>query len=79
MSGRDWLDVEMFFNSVCDERDALQSDLATAEQDSRQKQARIERLEGVVKGTLRIAAHEAASEIENLRADQLFTKAPEVK
>ena len=40
----------------------LESDLATAEQDSRQKQARIERLEKAVKelrNALRIAAHEA--------------------
>ena len=35
--------------TVAKQIEQLESDLATAEQDSRQKQARIERLEGVVK------------------------------
>ena len=35
--------------TVVNQLERLESDLATAEQDSRQKQARIERLEGMVK------------------------------
>lgn len=44
-----WLVRKSTTQVLCEKVERLESDLATAEQDSRQKQARIERLENAVR------------------------------